>query len=234
MSTRVMIALSVLVLSSAPAPAQYYERPYEHGETRFVHAGFLQKDFTPRSTNALPDSQAVHYTHLMPTIGFREGILDFTIGYTRFTLRGENKTSVFASVALGNEFPITFSRTHAFLVPLMISSDYTRADNTGPDKASFNIGSLGIGAGVKYRYREPRFEFSVSGTEALHWSFEGFGTGSGFSAASLGEVLFVFNDALVADGVVLGYRVRYQTWNMSNASFDYKSFSHGVFFGVMF
>ena len=214
--------------------AQYYERPYEHTESRFIHVGFFQRDFEPRYTNPLPDSQTVNYSRIMPTIGFRQGLVDVTFGYTRFSLRGNDKTSIFASVAVGNDFPITFSRAHAFLLPLMISSDYTRTDNTGGDKQNFNIGSVGIGAGLKYRFTQPRFEFSLHAVEAAHWSFEGFSTGSGFSAATIGEALFVFRDVLSLDGITLGYRFRYQTWNMNNAKLDYKSLSHGAFVGVMF
>lgn len=213
---------------------QYYERPYEHTENRFIHVGFLQRDFQPRYTNPHPDSLAINYSRIMPTIGFRQGLVDVTFGYTRFSLRGNDKTSILASVTVGNDVPITFSRTSALLLPLMISSDYTRTDNTGGDKENFNVGSVGIGAGLKYRLTRPRFEFSLHAAEAVHWSFEGFSTGSGFSAATIGEALFVFRDVLVLDGITLGYRFRYQTWNMNNAKFDYKSLSHGAFVGVMF
>lgn len=214
--------------------AQYYERPYEHMENRFIHVGFFQRDFQPRSTNPFPDSLTINYSRIMPTIGFRQGLVDITFGYTRFFIRGQDKTSIFASVAVGNDLPITFSSTHAFLIPLMISSDYTRADNTGGDKENFNLGSVGIGAGLKYRFMNRGLEFSLLAAEAAHWSFEGFSTGSGFSAASIGEALFVFRDVLSLDGITLGYRFRYQTWNMNNAKFDYKSLSHGAFVGVMF
>jgi hypothetical protein len=230
---RATILLSLCFVSST-LHAQYYEQPYEQASNRFVHAGFLQRDFEPRASNALPDSLTINYGRIMPTIGFRQGLVDITFGYTRFSLRGDNKTSVFAAVNVGNEFPITFGRTHALLIPLIISSDYTRADNTGGDKENFNIGSLGIGAGMKYRYRQPRFEFALHAAQAIHWSFEGFSTGNGFSAATIGEALFTFRDALLLDGITLGYRFRYQTWNMNNDKFNYKSLSHGAFVGVMF
>ena len=214
--------------------AQYYERPYENVENRFIHVGFLQRDFEARGSNSLPDSQTTGYSRIMPTIGFRQGLVDVTFGYTRFSLRGQDKTSIFAGVSVGNDFPISFSRTSALLIPLMISSDYTRTDNTGGEKEDFNIGSVGLGAGLKYRLTQPQFEFSLHAAEAAHWSFEGFSTGSGFSAATIGEALFVFKDILLLDGITLGYRFRYQTWNMSNDKFDYKSLSHGAFVGVMF
>ncbi len=170
----------------------------------------------------------------MPAIGFRQGLVDLTFGYTRFTLRGDSKTAIFAAVTIANELPLAFGREHSLLLPFQISSDYTRADNTGGDKENFSIGSVGIGAGLKYRYRQPSFEFSIHAVEAAHWALEGFSTGSGFSAATMGEASFTFRDAVVLDGVMLGYRFRYQTWNMSNAKFNYNSLSHGAFLGILF
>ncbi len=232
MKRTVIVLLSLFFV--APVFAQYYERSYDPPSNRFIHAGFLQKDFEPRSSNASPDSLTIRYSRIMPVIGFRQGLVDLLFGYTRFMLRGNEKSTLFASVIVGNDLPLSFSPTHALLVPIMISSDYTRADNTGGDKENFNIGSVGIGAGLKYRFIQPQFEFRIHAAEAIHWSFEGFSTGSGFSAATTGEALFVFRDALVLDGITLGYRFRYQTWNMNNARFDYKSLSHGAFVGVMF
>jgi hypothetical protein len=228
------ITLVLLSLMASPLHAQYYERDYDREEHRLIYFGFLQKDFQVRASNSLPDSFAITMNRFMPTIGFRQGLVDIVIGYNRFSLRGQNKTTLFASVAVAQEFPITFSRTHAFLIPLTITSDYTKVENTGGDKENFNIGSVGIGAGVKYRYRQPQFEFSVHAIEAAHWALEGFSTGSGFSAATIGEATFTFKEILSLDGITFGYRFRYQTWNMSNAKFNYNSLAHGAFVGVMF
>lgn len=221
-------------VSSGNLYAQYYERPYEEASSRFIHAGFFHRNFEPRFTNTFPDSQKTGYNRIMPTIGFRQGLVDVTFGYTRFTIRGENKTSIFAGVAVGKDFPVVFSPTSALLIPVQVSSDYTRTDNTGSDIESFNIGSVGIGAGLKYHLKHQRFEFILSGTESVHLSFEAFNTGTGFSAATIGEALFVFRHVIGLDGITLGYRFRYQTWNMGNDKFDYKSLSHGAFLGVIF
>lgn len=234
MKLNILLALAMTVPSATPLSAQYYERTFDAPSNRFVHAGFFHREFRPRWSNTQPDSLRIDYTRIMPTIGFRQGLIDATIGYARYALRGQDRTSVFVSVTVGNEFPLAFSPTHALLLPIMIASDYTRSDNTATDKEDFNIGSIGIGAGLKYRFRQPRFEFTVHAAEAIHWSFEGFSTGSGFSAATTAEALFLFRNALLLDGIALGYRVRYQTWNMNNDAFDYRSFSHGAFVGVMF
>ncbi len=231
---RWIIGLLIVVVASSNAFAQYYERSYEPEGDRLIYAGYALKDFTPRRTNSLPDSQAISMNKFIPTIGFRQGMVDFSIGYNTFTLRGASKSVLTANATIANEFPVSFSRTNALLIPIMLSSDYTKVENTGGDRENFNIGSVGIGAGVKYRYRSQQFDFSLLAAEAAHWSLEGFSTGSGFSAATIGEALFTFRDVLSLDGIALGYRVRYQTWNMSNAKFDYRSFAHGAFLGVMF
>jgi hypothetical protein len=224
----------LLALACSTGIAQYYERSQEETPNRYIHAGFLLRNFEPRTSNSLPDSLRIFYDSFMPTIGFRQGLVDLTLGYTRYTLRGQSKSSIFAAVAVASELPLAFGRTHSLLLPFQISSDYTQADNTGGDKENFNIGSVGIGAGLKYRFRQPSFEFSVQAVEAVHWALEGFSTGNGFSAATLGETSFIFKDVLSFDGIVLGYRIRYQTWNMSNAKFNYNSLSHGAFLGVIF
>jgi hypothetical protein len=227
--------LPLIVLSSS-AYAQYYEHSYQREENRMIYAGFLVKDFKPRSSNSLAESLAISMNKFIPTIGFRQGMVDFYIGYNTFTLRGESKATLTARATVANEFPVTFSRTHALLLPIMISSDYTKVENTGGDREHFTIGSVGIGAGLKYRYRSSAggFGFALSAVEAAHWALEGFSTGSGFSAATIGEAMVTFRDVLSLDGIALGYRVRYQTWNMSNAKFNYTSLSHGAFAGVLF
>lgn len=219
---------------SSSVYAQYHEHSYEREENRMIYAGFLQKDFQPRSSNSLPESLSISMNKIIPTIGFRQGVVDLYVGYNRFSLRGASKSTLVASATVANELPVAFSRTHALLIPLMISSDYTKVENTGGDRENFNIGSVGIGAGLKYRYRSPQFEFSFSAAEAAHWALEGFSTGSGFSAATIGEALCTFRDVLSLDGIALGYRVRYQTWNMNNAKFNYNSLSHGAFVVVQF
>ncbi|MBI5472390.1 MAG: hypothetical protein HY961_08610 [Ignavibacteriae bacterium] len=230
-----MLTLIVLCCAFvAHASAQYYERSYEQTENRFVHVGFWKKDFAARSSNSLPDSLRIGYDRILPTIGFRQGLLDITFGYARFSLRGEDKTTIVVTATIGNEFPLTFSPTQALLLPLMISSDYTRADNSGGDREAFNIGSVGFGAGLKYRIMSGAFEFALSASEVAHWSLEGFSTGSGFSPATLAEAQFVFREVAGLDGITLGYRFRYQSWNMNNDKYDYNSLSHGAYLGVMF
>lgn len=230
----VVLSVAALAVLGSPVHAQYYERPYEHASYRFVHAGFFARDFEPRGSNTAPDSLRIAYHRFMPTIGFRQGAVDVTFGYTRFSLRGQSKAAILAALGVGSEFPLLFSRPHALLVRVTVSGDYTRSDNTGGEKETFNVGSAGIGVGLRYRAVGKDVDFSLSAVEAVHLSFEAFSTGMGFSAATLGEALILLRAVPIADGLAFGYRFRYQTWNMGNAAFDYCSLSHGVFVGVLF
>jgi hypothetical protein len=170
----------------------------------------------------------------MPTVGYRLGLVDVTVGYTRFSLRGASRTALFIGLVVGRELPLAHDDAGGLLLRLLVSSDYTRTENTGGDKEDFIVGSAGIGAGLTFRLRRRGWEFSLAAAQAVHGSFETFSTGIGFSAATTGEALLLLHDVLLFDGVAIGYRVRYQTWNMNNAKFDYKSLSHGAFVGVMF
>lgn len=218
----------------SPAHAQYYEHMPTHPSSRFVYGGFLAQRFEPRSTNAQADSLRISYRRIMPTVGYRQGLVDVTAGYTRFSLRGESRTALFVGLAVGHELPIAHTAAGGLLLRLLVSSDYTRAESTGSDKEDFIVGSAGVGAGLTYRLRQRGWEFSLAATEAVHGSFETFSTGIGFSAATTAEALLLLHNVLLFDGIALGYRLRYQTWNMNNAKFDYKALSHGAFVGVMF
>lgn len=234
--TTLRFAGTVMVVALLPFPAngQYYENTPRQPSDRFLHAGFFAQTFEPRSSNVLPDSLRISYRRVMPAIGYRQGLVDITVGYTRFSLRGQGRTALYVGLSVGHELPIAHSGASALLVRLLVSSDYTRAENTGGEKESFIVGSAGIGAGMAYRLKQPGFEFSLVAAEAVHGSFETFSTGIGFSSVTTGEILVLLHNALLFDGIALGYRFRYQTWNMNNDAFDYRSFSHGAFVGVMF
>ena len=230
-------ALSALLMMWCLTPysgAQYREHTPQRISDRFVHAGFFAQRFEPRSSNAQADSLRIAYRRLMPTLGFRQGLVDVTVGYTRFPLHGQDKAALFVGLSVGHEMPITQSAANGLFVRLSVSSDYTRAESSGGDKESFVIGSAGIGAGMVYRLRHRGFELSLAASEALHGSFQTFSTGMGFSAATMGEALVQLREALLFDGIAMGYRFRYQTWSMNNKKFDYKTLAHGAFIGVMF
>jgi hypothetical protein len=227
--------LAVLVaLGHVGARAQYYEeREYKSQEVRYVYLGAMQRDFSPSSSNTAPDSARIKYTKLMPMIGFRQGLVDLFIGYTKFDQHGKSNTALFVGTVVSTEFPVLGSKSNALLMPLMFAADYTKAESGGPERENFNIASLGLGAGLTYRLSTQSVNFSLHAGELVQFATQGLSTGSGFSAATLAEASLVLRE-IVLQGIALGYRFRYQTWSMSDTQFNYRAVSHGPYLGVLF
>jgi hypothetical protein len=76
-------------------------------------------------------------------------------------------------------------------------------------------------------------DWSVSTGVVAQYSFEGLSTGSGFSPAVLAEGVAYFPRVGVLDGLIAGYRFRWQSWSLREGQFDYRVISHGPFVGVM-
>jgi len=231
-SAAVMICACFLI---GTARAQYFERPeYEPSEARYLYAGFMQRDFVPLGSNPVSDSLAIRFKRIMPHIGFHQGMVDVVFGYTTYSLRGVSRSTIFFGTTVATEVPISFSRPHALLLPVMISADFTKAEAVGTERDNFNIGSVGLGAGLKYRFMAGGLEFSVQAAEVASFSFEGLSTQTGFSASTLADAVLHLKDVRIFEGIVLAYRFRLQTWSMSDSRFNYRSISHGPSIGVMF
>jgi hypothetical protein len=226
---------AALAVPSAEMVAQYYEeKEYAPSEARYIAVGFVARDFTPRSTNSLADSSVIRFTRVMPILSFRQGPAELLFGYTSYTLSGSSKSTVFFGGRFGTEVPIAGRRTSQLLFPLQLAADFTKAEGIGPSKEDFNIASLGVGVGLKYRYFTSSVEFSIGVEELIQYSSDRFGIGNGFSSASLGDAELLLNDVALLNGIVVGYRFRLQTWAMNESKFNYRSVSHGPYFGIMF
>ena len=231
------VALTIVweILLRNPAAAQYRESPeYQLSEARFISAGFFICDFRPSTSNTLDDSLAIRYDQLMPVIGFHQGIVDVVAGYTRYRQEGMNREAVLLSATMSPELPLTGGREEALLLPVMLSSNFGKAETRGPQRETFNIASLGIGVGLKFRSCGPSHDGWVSLVGLVHYSFEGFGIGSGFSPALIGEAAVLLPDVVWSIPLALGYRFRLQSWEMSEEKFNYRSVSHGPYMGVVF
>jgi hypothetical protein len=227
--------LALLVVPLAYASAQYIEgREYAPSEARYATLGFVDRDFTPLGSNSLPDSLAIRFKRIMPMLSFRQGAAELFLGYTTYTLSGSSKSTVVFGGRFGTEVPIVGRRSSMLLFPLQLAADFTKAEGIGPSRENFNVASVGIGAGLKYRYFNSTTEFSIGFEELAQYSSEGFGVGTGFSAASLADATLQLRGIGVLDGIAVGYRFRLQTWSMSESKFNYRSVSHGPYVGIMF
>jgi len=227
--------LSCLVLGSSPVFSQYYEpREYHPSDARYFTAGVVQREFSPRGSNSLPESLALGYDRLMPMVSFRQGPVDIQFGYTSFRLLGRSRASIFFGATVSDELPLSGKRPSALVVPILLAADFTKTEGIGFERENFNIASVGIGLGLKYHHIGEEMDFSLSGVQVFHYSTEGFSTGTGFSAATLGEALILLRSIRLLEGVAIGYRFRLQTWAMSNSKFNYRAIAHGPFIGILF
>ncbi len=217
------------------AYSQYDEpEPFEGFSSRYASVGFFQRDFNPRGTNPLGDSAGIHYDRIMPVAAFRQGDVELMLGYTRYTLLGERRSAVFLGANYMRDVMFAGNRVNSLAFPFTIAVDFTKSEAVGPQRETFNIVSIGGGGGLKFRHTSPSVDAVISGVFTLLFSSDGFGTGTGLSAATIAESVLLFKRVPIFDGIVVGYRLRYQTWAMSDEKFDYKSLSHGPFLGVMF
>jgi hypothetical protein len=231
-------ALFVLVAGFTQwAFAQYYEeetQSYVPSMARFISAGFFSRDFSPRAENSAPDSLKISYDRVMPLLGYRHGAVEILFGYTKYHLAAASCSAVYLGATFNADFPLTGGRRAAVVLPLIIAADFTKSESSGSDRDHFNVGSLGVGTGLKFRLIQPGFEFSVQAGGIILYSFQGFSVESGSSASLTGDAVILLGDVPIFDGISVGYRFRLQSWSMSGGRFDYRTVNHGAFLGVMF
>jgi hypothetical protein len=214
--------------------AQYYEsQEYSRSDARFVTVGAVWRQFRPRPSNSLPDSLASRFDRVMPMIGFRQGPVQVYFGYTTFMEQEQSREAIVLGTEVSTDFPL-FGAGFPIVLPLMIAADYSKVEAAGLQRDNFNIGSIGIGVGLKFRSVGPSVEFWIQGFHLFQLSFEGIAAGTGSSQATIGEATLLLPRVPIADGIVLTYRIRLQTWSMKNDRFDYRSFYHGPSVGIMF
>jgi len=228
--------ISVLLVLRAGAATAQYDEPgeYASSESRFFSAGAMYRDFAPSAGNPTPDSLAIRYKAWMPTLAFDQGPFEVMFGYTRYVLNGSSREAIFLGTTVSTDVLLAGSRSNALLAPVCGAADFTKSESDGAERDHFNVASLGIGSGLKYRSVSPSMEFSIQALGIIHYSFEGFSTGSGSSTAVLGDARLLLRHIRLLDGLVCGYRFRYQRWSLSNANANYQTISHGPYLGVLF
>lgn len=215
--------------------AQYYDEPSTLAawSERFLHAGIEFRQFTPLSSNSSPESLTVSYNRAMICGGFRQGSVDILVGGGTYPLRGSSQATLYVQTTIAVEIPLAGKSSTRLSLPLMIAADFTKADVPGPEKNTFNVGSVGLGGGLALRHRSRTVEVIVRVSGAAQYCLDGFSLEGGWSPAVFGDAAVLLPRTLVLDGIVVGYRVRWQSWLMSNDMHDYRAFGHGPYLGVM-
>jgi hypothetical protein len=229
---------AAFILSCAPRPAaaQYLEpsRSYAPSDARYVNAGIFARDFRPRGSNTAPESLSVSYTRVMPFVGFRQGPVDFLFGYTTYDLHGASRAAVYFGVTFTGEYVLSGNRDRALVLPFLVDADFTKSESAGTLHDNFDVGSIGIGTGIKYRSNGEWVDFSVMAAAVIHYSFDGYSLQTGSSPAAVAEAVALLPDIGILNGLALGYRFRFQAWTLGNGRYDYRTLNNGVFVGVMF
>ena len=232
---RLRIIAVLVVIAATEVFAQYDEpREYQPTELRALSAGLSAIEFRPRASDAASDTAGIQFRTLMPVLDFRNGLMDIYFGYSRFTQSDVSHPAILAGINVGTEVPMLGHRSSALLLPVVIAADFTRADASGASRNSFNVASIGLGLGLKYRIVNRSVDGWVSTIAVAHYSTAGFSVNTGFSAAFLAEAMAYFPEVPIGEGVSVGYRFRYQTWSMQNASVNYRMIVHGPSVGIAF
>ncbi len=229
---------AVFILSCAPRPAgaQYLEpsRSYAPADARYVSGGIFARDFKPRPGNTAPESLAVSYTRVMPVVGFRQGPVDFLFGYTTYDLHGAARSAIYFGVTFTGEYVLSGNRERALVLPFLVDADFTKSESAGTLHDNFDVGSIGIGTGIKYRTNGESVDFSVMAAAVIHYSFDGYSLQTGSSPAAVAEAVALLPGVGILNGLALGYRFRFQAWTLGNGRYDYRTVNNGIFLGVMF
>jgi hypothetical protein len=70
--------------------------------------------------------------------------------------------------------------------------------------------------------------------QIFHIAFQGLAAGTGSSLATVGEAGLLLPRVPIGEGLALSYRVRLQTWSLSDNRFNYRSLYHGPSIGILF
>lgn len=205
-------------------------------EYRSLGIGYHFQDFRASRSNSLPDSMRTMFSSAMPMIEFRQFNVRIAFGYQGYADRSGFEREAYSVYGeTHSDLPLdgTVRTKPSLFVPIVVSANYMRAESGYRTVKGFDIGSLGVGTGLKYRFVDRSFGIQASVVGSLFYSSEGFSVEYGSQTSLVGEVQSVFSDILF-EGIVLGYRYEIQRWNMSNNILDYQRWYHGGFVGVLF
>ena len=203
---------------------------------RTIGASYNLQQFKAGSSNVLIDSNRIVISSALPFIEFRQNNGRLAVGYQTYTdVKGKSKDSFSAYGESHNDFPLDVSRQSkpSFFIPIVVSANYMRAPSINAGIADFDIGSLGLGTGIKYKHFTRSFGIQAFAVGSLYYASEGFSTDYGTQTSISAEVQLIFSEILY-QGILVGYRFELQRWNMNDNALDYQRQYQGLFVGFMF
>jgi hypothetical protein len=226
--------LLILILLNVLRAQDFGFAYYNITDFRSLGVSYNSQNFYPAGSHAQPDSLRIRFNSGLPFIEYREFNSRVAIGYQKYQLSGRQLTSFSVYIESGNDFPITGrEQKNGFFIPLKLSANYVKAETPFHGLKNFDIGSLGLGGGAKYRFLARDFGVQTLAVGAIHFSNVGFGTEYGSMASFVMEIQFIFPN-IIFDGLIAGYRYEKQKWNMNDAALDYERYYHGPYLGIFF
>ncbi len=199
-------------------------------EYRSLGVGYHLQDFSAVTSNSLSDSNRIAFSSALPLIELRQNDGRLSVGYQTYTDVKGKKREAF-SVFGENHNDISLSgraSKGSFFIPIVVCANYVRAEGPNQSIGSFDVGSLGLGTGLKFKHFERSFGIQSFVFGSLAYASEGFSTDYGSQTSLAAEIQLIFS------GLVTGYRFESQRWNMSNNDLDYQRWYHGAFIGFVF
>jgi len=205
-------------------------------EYRALGVSYNAQRFHSTSSNSLSDSNKIDFLTGLPFIEFRQNNGRLAVGYQTYNdINGKSRESFSVYGESQNDFALGESKSNKalFYLPIIVSANYVRAQSLKAVLEDFDIGSFGLGTGIKFKHFERSFGIQAFAVGSLYYASEGFSTDYGSQTSFCGEVQLVFSDILY-QGILVGYRFESQRWNMNNNALDYQRQYHGAFIGFMF
>lgn len=224
--------LCVLILQSQDFGYEYYVL----SEYRAIGGSYNKQDFSSASSNTLADSSQIKFSTQLPFIEYRQNNARISVGFQTYQdQQGKKRESFSAYAESHNDFPLSVKRQtgSSFYIPLIVSANYVRAESGDSSVKNFDVGSLGLGTGIKFKYLDRSIGVQIYAGGAFHFASEGFSTEYGSQTSFFAEAQCVVPQILL-EGILFGYRFESQQWNMSSTTLDYRRKYHGVFVGIMF
>jgi len=229
--------LSLIVIVSFSLISQDFGYEYMMlSDYRAIGVSYTQQKFSPRSSNTLSDSSAISFSTALPFIEFRQNNGRLSIGYqTYLDISGKTKESFSVYGETHNDIALTDRKKQsaAFVIPIIVAANYVRAESPKNGAKDFDIGSLGLGTGLKFKHFERSFGFQAFVIGTIYYASEGFSTEFGSQNSVAAEIQFLIPE-IIYEGMIVGYRFESQRWNMNDVTLNYQRQYHGLFVGFLF
>jgi hypothetical protein len=200
---------------------------------RSFGAGVAANIFESRSDNAQPESLRIKFTSPMMFLEYRQMDIRLAVCYNHYDLHGEGKSSYAIYADGSTDMPIIARRSGGLFLPIIIATNYVKAEGLGNSSGIFDVGSIGIGTGLKYRYLGESFGLQATVGAVIHYSTVGFSIEHGSSTSGKADVQLLF-PYIAWKGALVGYRFETQQWIMTDEKLNYRRMYHGAFVGLFF